>query len=98
MKIDPQTVEKIAHLSRLQILPQEMDETCKNLEQTLNWMESLSQLDLADVEPLVYLNAEPQNLREDKVDNQLTPEEALISAPARSGDFFSVPKIIANQR
>jgi aspartyl-tRNA(Asn)/glutamyl-tRNA(Gln) amidotransferase subunit C len=94
MKIDKKTVEKIAHLSRLQVSADEVSEMQTGLSKILNWMEQLNEVDTSGVEPLTHMSSEVNVLREDKAVNRLSREDGLKNAPKRTADYITVPKVV----
>ncbi len=78
MKVNKETLRKIAHLSRLEL--QEKDEApmINSLNEILEWVDQLNEVDTSEVEPLT----------------NMSHEEALKNAPARDQDYFKVPKVI----
>lgn len=94
MKIDKETLQKIAHLSRLEIDPEKEAGYLKTLEEVLTWVEKLNELDTEGVEPLTNMSFEMNALREDQVSNVLEHERALKNAPKRDSDYFRVPKVL----
>ena len=58
------------------------------------YADKLNELDTAKVEPTTQVGEVGTPMREDEVTNRPVPEEMLANAPARSGRFFKVPKII----
>jgi aspartyl-tRNA(Asn)/glutamyl-tRNA(Gln) amidotransferase subunit C len=94
MKIDKETVDKIAHLARLKLTAEESAEMQVKMEQILTWMEKLNELDTTGVEPLIHMSVEINKLREDVVGEHIDHEAALKNAPSRDSDFFRVPKVI----
>ena len=57
-------------------------------------IDQLQTLDTQGVEPLIWLNENPDALRDDLVKDQLSQSEALLNAPNHDGTFFRVPKVI----
>jgi len=49
---------------------------------------------MTGVEPLIHPGANGNAWRKDASEPSLTPEEALREAPANSGPYFTVPKVI----
>lgn len=94
MKIDKQTLQKIAHLARLEIDPEKEDGYIKTLEDVLNWVDKLNELNTEGVEPLTNMSFEVNALREDVKSNTLEHESALKNAPKRDADYFRVPKVL----
>jgi len=94
MNIDEETVNKIAHLARLELSAEEKVETIKDMNRILGFMDKLNEVDTSAVEPLIYMSAEINVLREDVVKQEITHEEALLNAPEKDKDFFHVAKVI----
>jgi aspartyl-tRNA(Asn)/glutamyl-tRNA(Gln) amidotransferase subunit C len=94
MKIDKETVDKIAHLARLEFENEEKESMIKDMNNMLGFIEKLNELDTADVEPLIYMSDEVNVLREDEVRHDITQEDALKNAPKKDSDYFKVPKVI----
>jgi aspartyl-tRNA(Asn)/glutamyl-tRNA(Gln) amidotransferase subunit C len=94
MTIDEQTVDKIAHLARLELAPDEKAEMIADMNKILGFMDKLNEVDTTGVEPLVYMTDEPNVLREDVVKQVITTEEALKNAPDHDGSHFLVAKVI----
>lgn len=93
MKLDPSTIQKMAHLSRLHLSPTEMEEMEGTLSKILGWMEKLNEVDTTGVEPLIHLSPSVNVFREDVAVPGLPPEVSLANAPSRDGTFFTVPKV-----
>jgi aspartyl-tRNA(Asn)/glutamyl-tRNA(Gln) amidotransferase subunit C len=94
MKITDEKIDQLAHLARL-----EFDDTTKqsirqDLENMLNFAESLNQVDTTGVEPLIYMTNTQNNVRTDEVVQSFTKDELLKNAPKKDSDYFRVPKVI----
>lgn len=94
MKIDKDTLHKLAHLARLELDPANEKEMLNSLSEILTWVEKLNELDTKEVEPLVSMSYELNSFREDKVTEELPREAGLVNAPAHDDKFFIVPKVI----
>lgn len=94
MKIDQKTVEKMAHLSRLDLSEQESTKMVGDLSKILNWMDQLKELDTTNVQPLTHMSEAVNVFREDVVKNELSREKGLRNAPSQDGEYFQVPKVI----
>lgn len=94
MKVDQETLHKIAHLSRLDVKPEEEMALLNSLNGVLTWMEQLNEVDTTGVEPLTHMSAETNVLREDAVANHLSRNQALANAPQHDDQFFEVPKVL----
>ncbi|NHA03893.1 Asp-tRNA(Asn)/Glu-tRNA(Gln) amidotransferase subunit GatC [Mucilaginibacter sp. HC2] len=94
MTIDKETVEKVAHLARLELNETEKQEMIKDMSKILDFMAKLNELDTTGVEPLVYMTADTNVLRDDVVKQQITHQEALENAPKHDENYFLVAKVI----
>ncbi|WP_184541650.1 Asp-tRNA(Asn)/Glu-tRNA(Gln) amidotransferase subunit GatC [Mucilaginibacter sp. FT3.2] len=94
MTIDKETVEKVAHLARLELSETEKQNMIQDMSKILDFMAKLNELDTTGVEPLVYMTDGANVLRDDVVKQQVTHQEALENAPKHDKDYFLVAKVI----
>jgi len=94
MIIDEETVDKIAHLARLELSGSEKQEMIKDMNKILGFMDKLNEIDTTGVEPLVYMTGNINSFREDVVKQDITHEEALLNAPKHDDEYFLVAKVI----
>jgi aspartyl-tRNA(Asn)/glutamyl-tRNA(Gln) amidotransferase subunit C len=98
MKIDKETVDKIAHLARLEFESEaKKEEMIKDMNNMLGFIDKLNELDTTGVEPLIYMSEEVNILREDDVKPEITQQEALKNAPKKDSDYFKVPKVMGKK-
>ncbi|HEY5823541.1 MAG TPA: Asp-tRNA(Asn)/Glu-tRNA(Gln) amidotransferase subunit GatC [Cyclobacteriaceae bacterium] len=94
MKIDKDTLNKIAHLSRLEISEKDTDQILKDMNNIVAFVEKLNEVNTDGVEPLTTMSHEINALREDEVKPHLSHERALKNAPKKDEDYFRVPKVL----
>ncbi len=94
MNIDKETVEKVAHLARLELSDDEKTVLIGDMNKILGFMDKLNEVDTTGVEPLIYMTNEVNVLREDVVKQEITHEEALLNAPKHDDKYFLVAKVI----
>lgn len=94
MKIDQQTVYKVADLARIEIKENEVDALTVEMNKILTFMEKLNELDTTAVKPLVYMNEQANVWREDGAKNEISTAEGLRNSAVHNESFFFVPKII----
>lgn len=94
MNIDTETVQKIAHLARLEFHESELDNIKMDLEKILDFMKKLNELDTENIEPLIYMTKDLNVLRADVEIQEINHEEGLKNAPKKDSDYFRVPKVI----
>ena len=93
MKVDKETLKKIAHLARLELDERKEKEMLESLSEILTWLEKLNELDTDEIDPLTNMSMEVNALREDIIGAHLDREKGLLNAPARDHSFFKVPKV-----
>jgi len=94
MKIDKESLKKIAHLARLEIKPEEETTLLSSMDSVLSWMEQLNEIDTEGVEPLTHIMDEANIWRQDISNNTLSRSEALANAPSKNDTYIMVPKVI----
>lgn len=97
MKLTNEEVDKLAHLARLQFTQEEKASMMKDMDKILGFVDKINELDLEGVEPLVYMSEERNIMRKDKVELQVTRDEALKNAPDKDTDYFRVPKVLKRE-
>ena len=92
--IDRATVEKIAHLARLEINSSEEEQFAAQLSGILDYFEQLSELDTENVPPTTRA-IEIQNITRADSNRLYRDHEVLVQeSPAPEGDYFRVPRIL----
>jgi len=94
MALDKSEVEKIAHLARLHISEQDVDEVTKRITDILGLIDQMQSVDTDDVEPLAHPLDVVQRLRADEVTEQDRRDELQKLAPQSEEGLFLVPKVI----
>ena len=97
MKLNKEQVKKLAHLARLEFSEQELDLMMNDLDKMLAFVDRINELDLEEVEPLVYMNPEVDKMREDVAKLEISKDEALRNAPDRDTDYFRVPRVLKDE-
>ncbi len=94
MKIDKDTLTKIAHLARLEFDEKDAEKMMQDMTNMVNFVEKLNEVDTTGIEPLTTMSHEINSLREDEVKPHLDHDAALKNAPKKDADFFRVPKVM----
>ena len=94
MEINNELIDKLANLAKLDFDDTAKKEIREDLEKVLTFFEKISELDTANVEPLIYMNEEVNVFRKDEAKQLITREEGLKNAPLQDGEFIKVPKVI----
>lgn len=94
MQIDKETLQKIAHLARLELDEKNTQKMLDDMNGIIAFVEKLNEVDTEGVEPLTTMSLEVNSLREDEVKVHLPHEFALTNAPKKDDDYFRVPKVM----
>ena len=97
MKIDLDTIEKVAHLARLEVKEDEKQGLLDDMNNILSFMDKLNEVDTENVKPLVYMNEEFNVLRDDEVKPTISREQGLRNSPSHDKKYFRVAKVINKQ-
>lgn len=94
MRLDVNTIRKIAHLARLEFDEKGAEKMKEDMTQILDWVEKLREVDTEGVEPITTMSSEENVFREDVVGEHLSHEKGLKNAPKKDSDYFRVPKVM----
>lgn len=89
-------VRKVAELARLALPEDKIATYTGQLERILDYVAHLEAVDTAGVPPTTRAVEVVNVSREDGVEPTEVREELLNLAPQREGDFFRVPRILAD--
>ena len=93
-KITKEEVKKVAHLARLELNENEINNHAQQLEKILDYIRQLEKIDTDDV-PCTTRAIEVVNVfRKDEKKNSDCNEELLELGPSREDKYFKVPKIM----
>lgn len=93
-KIDLKTISKLESLSMLKMSSSEKEELLEDLNNLVGMIDKLSEVNTEGIAPLKHINNHEQELRNDIIKPSLDRDKVLNNAPHRSGNFFTVPKVI----
>jgi aspartyl-tRNA(Asn)/glutamyl-tRNA(Gln) amidotransferase subunit C len=94
MSVDSDTVRRVAHLARIAVAEDEVDNLKGELNAILAFVEQLSEVDVAGVEPMTSVTPMAMKAREDKVTDGGIADQIIANAPAHEHHFFLVPKVV----
>ncbi|MBP9510128.1 MAG: Asp-tRNA(Asn)/Glu-tRNA(Gln) amidotransferase subunit GatC [Fusobacteriaceae bacterium] len=97
MALTKEEVLKIAKLSRLEFMDEEIVKFQEDLNNIFNYIDELNEVDTQSVEPLVQVNHMMNNFREDLVRPSLTQEEAMLNSPSKVDGMLIVPKVVGGE-
>jgi aspartyl-tRNA(Asn)/glutamyl-tRNA(Gln) amidotransferase subunit C len=87
-------VKHVARLARLWLDEPHLLRLAGQLEPIFHYVNKMSSVDVANVEPMAHALPLHNVLREDVIEPSLPLEKVLANAPATDGPFFKVPKVL----
>ncbi len=97
MKLSLDSVDKLAHLARLEFDYTTRQQMLDDMNQMLAFVEQLNEMDTEGVEPLIYMTDDVNIYRDDKVENQISKEDALRNVPKKDSDYVRVTKVLKSK-
>ncbi|WP_295408456.1 Asp-tRNA(Asn)/Glu-tRNA(Gln) amidotransferase subunit GatC [uncultured Thiocystis sp.] len=94
MSLDRSDLEKIAHLARLAIAPEQTERYAADLSNILDLVARMDAVDTAGVEPMAHPLHMTQRLRPDNATEPDRRESFQAIAPLTEGGLYLVPKVI----
>ena len=94
MKVNKELIAKLSNLSKLKFNKEETELISEDLSKMVDFINQLNELETDGIEPLIHMNEEINNWREDKLDEVLSQEEALSNSPVQDSTYFKLPKVL----
>ncbi len=94
MSLEKTDIEKIAHLARLEIDPDDVSRYARDLSVILELVEQMNQVDTGGVQPMAHPLQMAQRLRADEVTETNQRDKFQQIAPQVEAGLYLVPKVI----
>ena len=94
MSVDVATVKRVARLARLAVTDDEAVRMAGELNGILGFVEQLSEVDVAGVEPMTSVIPMAMKMRSDEVNDGNMADRIVANAPLTEQNFFEVPKVV----
>ena len=94
MEVNNKLIQDIAKLSKLKFDDSAEEKMKSDLEKMLAFVDKLNEIDTEGIDPLIYMSEEVNVLREDKISEEVSQEDALKNAPEKDSDYFKVPAVL----
>lgn len=96
-KITEEEVKKIASLSRLSLTEDELQKRTEDMNNILNYMDSLNEINTDNVKELNNVHDMNASLRSDSSDESLNQQDVLNNSPSSNGDYIKVPLTVKKE-
>jgi aspartyl-tRNA(Asn)/glutamyl-tRNA(Gln) amidotransferase subunit C len=94
LKLDTNTINKIAKLARIRLSDKEANEFLKDINSILDWVEQLNEVNTDKVEPLTNISSSALTKRKDEAQDMNSSDEILQNSPDKLEGYFVVPKVV----
>ena len=94
IKVDDKLISDLSRLAKLKFDKESTEKMKTDLETILEFVDAISKVDTNRVEPLIYMSEELNVLRDDKITNKVSQQDALKNAPQKDSDYFKVPTVL----
>lgn len=95
MRVTDDLVDKLAKLAKLEFTGAKKEQIKDDFQKMLNFVDKLDEIDTSDVTPLIHVSETVNEFRADKVETEISHEQALKNAPEKDSDYFKVPKVLS---
>ena len=90
-------IKKIAELSRLSLTSEELKKRTEDMNNILNYMDTLNEIDTENVEELYNVHDMNNSLREDNYESSLDKKDVLANSPSSNSDYVEVPLTVKKE-
>ena len=94
MSVDADTVRRVAHLARIAVAEDEVENLRGELNAILAFVEQLGEVNVEGVEPMTSVMPMEMKKRQDVVNDGDIADDVFANAPAAENHFFLVPKVV----
>ena len=94
-QIDDETMENVCILAKLSLTEEEKEKAKKDMQEMLDYIDTLNELDTEGVEPMSHVFPVNNVFREDVVTNGDGSADTLANSPVKKDGGFKVPKTIS---
>ena len=94
MKLDTNTINKIAKLARIKLSEEEAKDLLKDMNSILDWVEQLNEVNTDSIEPLANISSSILPQRKDESSDLNSSDEILQNSPDKLEGYFAVPKVV----
>lgn len=97
MKLTKDQVKHVAKLASLSLTDEEEEKYSQQLSKILEYVEQLTSVDTAQVEPTFNVSGQNNVVAEDKSGICLLQDEALANAPKKKDGFFVTKGVLEDE-
>jgi aspartyl-tRNA(Asn)/glutamyl-tRNA(Gln) amidotransferase subunit C len=93
-QVTEKDIKKVARLARIAVSEKECTTLSEQVGSIINWVETLSEVDTQNVEPLTSVHDIALRMAKDEISDGNIAEDVLKNAKNAKYGYFAVPKVI----
>jgi aspartyl-tRNA(Asn)/glutamyl-tRNA(Gln) amidotransferase subunit C len=94
MRITKESLRNVSNTVKLSLTAEEELRLIKDLNQLIDFIETMNELDTDNEEPMTYIHSNKNVYRDDVVTNSNAGQELHSNAPESTDGYYVVPRIM----
>ncbi|MDK7354697.1 Asp-tRNA(Asn)/Glu-tRNA(Gln) amidotransferase subunit GatC [Peptoniphilus harei] len=92
--MNKEDIRHIANIAQIDFTDEELDKFAPSFDENIELVNKIKEIDTDGVEMVFQVNGTENNIREDKIGEPLTQEEALENAATKKYGYFKLIKFV----
>lgn len=92
--MNKEDIRHIANIAQIDFSNEELDKFAPTFDENIELVNKIKEIDTEGVEKVFQVNGTENNIREDKIGESLTQEEALENAATTKYGYFKLIKFV----
>ena len=92
--MNKEDIRHIANIAQIDFTDEELDKFAQSFDENIELVNKIKEIDTDGVEMVFQVNGTENNIREDKIGEPLTQEEALENAATKKYGYFKLIKFV----
>ncbi|MFR3064624.1 Asp-tRNA(Asn)/Glu-tRNA(Gln) amidotransferase subunit GatC [Peptoniphilus sp.] len=92
--MNKEDIRHIANIAQIDFTDEELDKFAPSFDENIELVNKIKEIDTDGVEMVFQVNGTENNIREDKIGEPLTLEEALENAATKKYGYFKLIKFV----
>lgn len=92
--MNKEDIRHIAEIAQIDFTDEELDKFAPTFDENIKLVNKIKEIDTEGVEEVFQVNGTEKNIREDKIGESLSQEEALENAATKKYGYFKLIKFV----
>ncbi|CAG7584847.1 Aspartyl/glutamyl-tRNA(Asn/Gln) amidotransferase subunit C [Peptoniphilus tyrrelliae] len=92
--MNKEDIRHIAEIAQIDFTDEELDKFAPTFDENIKLVNKIKEIDTEGVEEVFQVNGTENNIREDKIGESLSQEEALENAATKKYGYFKLIKFV----